>query len=114
MGYIPFGASPRLCQKPFTGVQCPEVLSCGLRPVITRNRLLVYNVLQNRLAYILSPKNALANNADGADSVPSYAIRYRDEGTSLLFEQRTQEIKHHREGNDYLLCGKKVAQICCK
>ena len=21
MGYIPFGASPRLCSKPFTGVQ---------------------------------------------------------------------------------------------
>lgn len=59
-------------------------------------------------------KNALANNADGANSVPSYSMRYRDEGTSFLFEQRTQEIKHHRKGNDYLSCGKKVAQICCK
>ena len=43
MGYIPFGASPRLCSKPFTDVQCLEVLSCGIRPAIARNRLLVYN-----------------------------------------------------------------------
>ena len=136
MGYIPFGASPRLCSKPFTGVQCLEVLSCGLRPrhypkpftgvqclevlscglrlVFTRNRLLVYNVLQNRLACILSAKNALVDGANFANSVPSYAMRYRDEGASFLFEQRTQEIKHHREDNDYLLCGKNVAQICCK
>ena len=94
-----------------------NVLKCYLAvfaPAITRNRLLVYNVLQNRLACILSAKNALVDGADGANSVPSYAMRYRDEGASLLFEQRTQEIKQHREGNDYLLCGKKVAQICCK
>ena len=50
MGYIPFGTSPRLCSKPFTGVQCLEVLSCNLRPVFTRNRLLVYNVLKCYLA----------------------------------------------------------------
>ena len=50
MGYIPFGASPRLCSKPLTGVQCLEVLSCGLRPVIARNRLLVYNDLKWYLA----------------------------------------------------------------
>ena len=36
-------ASPRLCSKSLTGVQCLEVLSCGLRPAIVRNRLLVYN-----------------------------------------------------------------------
>ena len=55
MGYIPFGASPRLCSKPLTGVQCLEVLSCGLRPVFTRNRLLVYNVLKCYLAVFAPP-----------------------------------------------------------
>ena len=55
MGYIPFGASPRLCSKPFTGVQYLEVLSCGLRPVFARNRLLVYNVLKCYLAGFAPP-----------------------------------------------------------
>lgn len=63
---------------------------------------------------MISLKIALTDNANFANSVPSYAMRYRDEGASFLFEQRTQEIKHHREDNDYLLCGKNVAQICCK
>lgn len=71
-------------------------------------------LFKNRFACIIFLKNALANDAYNADDVPSYSMRYRDEGTSLLFEQRTKEIKHHREGNDYLFCGKKVAQICCK
>ena len=30
-------ASPRLCSKPLTDVQCLEVLSCGLRPAFVRN-----------------------------------------------------------------------------
>ena len=55
MGYIPFGASPRLCSKPFTDVQCLEVLACDLRPAITRNRLLVYNVLKYYLAVFAPP-----------------------------------------------------------
>lgn len=71
-------------------------------------------LFKNRFACIIFLKNALANDADNADDVPSYSMRYKNEGTSFLFEQRTQEIKHHREGNDYLFCGKKVAQICCK
>ena len=54
MGYIPFGASPRLCSKPFTCVQCLGVLSCGLRSVIARNRLLVHNFLECHLIKLLS------------------------------------------------------------
>ena len=49
LGYIPFGASPRLCSKPFTSVQCLEVLSCGLRPAVARNInccTLSWNVIQ--------------------------------------------------------------------
>lgn len=63
-------------------------------------------LFKNRFACIIFLKNALANDTDNADDVPSYSMRYRDEGTSLLFEQRTKEMKSHREGNDYLLCGK--------
>lgn len=84
---------------------------CGVCMDDFSHKLLLF---KNRFACIIFLKNALANDADNADDVPSYALRYRDEGTSLLFEQRTKEMKSHREGNDYLLCGKKVAQICCK
>lgn len=62
--------------------------------------------LPHKNAWIIALKHALADFADDANSVPSHSMRYRDEGTSLLFEQRTQEIKHHREDNDYLFCGK--------
>ena len=42
-------SSPRFCSKPFTGVQCLEVLSCWLRPAIARNInccTLSWNVIQ--------------------------------------------------------------------
>lgn len=84
---------------------------CGICMDDFSHELLLF---KNRFACIIFLKNALANDVDNADDVPSYSMRYRDEGTSFLFEQRTKEMKHHRKGNDYFLCGKKVAQICCK
>ncbi len=84
---------------------------CGIYMYNFSHKLLLF---KNRFACIIFLKNALANDVDGANSVPSYSMRYKNEGTSLLFEQRTKEMKSHREGNDYLFCGKKVAQICCK
>ena len=87
---------------------------CAIFEIYMDNFLHELLLFKNRFACIIFLKNALANDADDADDVPSYSMRYGYEGTSLLFEQRTQEIKHHRKGNDYLRCGKKVAQICCK
>ena len=54
MGYIPFGALPRLCSYPFTGAQCLGVSPCGLRPDFARSRLPVYNVLECHLVKLLS------------------------------------------------------------